>query len=157
MSDLSAKYKKIMGNIEKRITDKDELEYVKEQVYAITSLFLDELDKLSEISETRMQDLVENQRELQEKIERIESSVGEIEKDIYMESEDEDFDFEITCPYCNTDFITELNELKEEVICPECSNVIELDWNNEEHGCSGCSGCHDHGEHEEHHDSDEDM
>ena len=51
MADLSSKYKKIINNLEKNIEDKQELEYVKEQVYAITSLFLDELDKIIEISE----------------------------------------------------------------------------------------------------------
>lgn len=153
MSDLSAKYKKIMNNIEKKITNKEDLEYIKEQVYAITALFLDELDKLIEISETKMQDLVSNQLELQEKINKIESSVDEIEKDIYVEN-DEEFDFEITCPYCNKDFVTELNEAKQEVICPECKNVIELDWNMEEDGCSGCGGaCHEH----HHNETDEDM
>ena len=84
MADLSSKYKKIINNLEKNIKDKQELEYIKEQVYAITSLFLDELDKIIEISENKMQDLLANQTELQEKINKVESSVNEIEKDIYM-------------------------------------------------------------------------
>lgn len=150
MSELSSKYKKILNNIEKKITNKDELEYIKEQIYAITALFLDELDKLVELSESKMQDLVKNQLELQEKISKIENSVGEIEKDMYLENEEE-FDFEVTCPYCNKDFVTELSEKKTEVICPECKNVIELDWNAEDEKCGGCSGCQ--GKHE----NDEDM
>ena len=89
MADLSSKYKKIINNLEKNIKDKQELEYIKEQVYAITSLFLDELDKIIEISENKMQDLLANQTELQEKINKVESSVNEIEKDIYMEDEEE--------------------------------------------------------------------
>ena len=97
MADLSSKYKKIINNLEKNIKDKQELEYIKEQVYAITSLFLDELDKIIEISENKMQDLLANQTELQEKINKVESSVNEIEKDIYMEDEEE-FEFQITCP-----------------------------------------------------------
>ena len=47
-----------------------------------------------------------------------------ISNDIY---EDED-DFEIVCPYCNFEFIADIDESKTEIICPECENVIELDW-----------------------------
>lgn len=151
MADLSSKYKKIINNLEKNIKDKQELEYIKEQVYAITSLFLDELDKIIEISENKMQDLLANQTELQEKINKVESSVNEIEKDIYMEDEEE-FEFQITCPYCNHDFVTELTNSTQEIECPECKNMIELDWNDEDSPCENgnCSGC------QEHHD-DEDM
>ena len=55
---------------------------------------------------------------------------------------DDGYDFEIICPYCNTQFIADI-ESKTEIKCPECQNVIELDWNNEEsQGCSGhCSMC----------------
>ena len=94
-----------------------------------------------------MQDLLANQTELQEKINKVESSVNEIEKDIYMEDEEE-FEFQITCPYCNHDFVTELTNSTQEIECPECKNMIELDWNDEdspcENGnCSGCQGNHD--------------
>ena len=44
------------------------------------------------------------------------------------------------------------DELKEEIRCPECHNIIELDWDedDEEEGCSGCcSSCHGHDECEE--------
>ena len=142
MADLSSKYKKIINNLEKNIKNKQELEYIKEQVYAITSLFLDELDKIIEISENKMQDLLANQTELQEKINKVESSVNEIEKDIYMEDEEE-FEFQITCPYCNHDFVTELTNSTQEIECPECKNMIELDWNDEDSPCENgnCSGC----------------
>ena len=142
MADLSSKYKKIINNLEKNIKDKQELEYIKEQVYAITSLFLDELDKIIEISENKMQDLLANQTELQEKINKVESSVKEIEKDIYMEDEEE-FEFQLTCPYCNHDFVTELTNSTQEIECPECKNMIELDWNDEDSPCENgnCSGC----------------
>ena len=51
-------------------------------------------------------------------------------------------------------------EFMDEIECPECHNLIELDWNEEECGgcCSGCDGCeegHDN-EHDEDN-NDEDM
>ena len=74
-----------------------------------------------------------------------------MEKELYI---DEDSDFSITCPYCNNEFIVECEELKDEIECPECNNIIELDWGD---GCScgddecghDCSHCH--------HDEEDDM
>jgi len=76
---------------------------------------------------------------------RVEKELKEIQEDIY----GDETDFAILCPYCNYEFVMEGLELKEEIECPECENVIELDWGNEEkeeHSCGGCGGgggcCH---------------
>ena len=77
--------------------------------------------------------------------------IDNIEKDIYSE---DGFDFEIVCPYCENEFIIDVDENKTEVKCPECQNIIELDWSGDVeddgeqgtcHGgsCQGCSGCSD--------------
>ena len=68
--------------------------------------------------------------------------IKNITKDIYDEYED----FEIICPYCNYEFDSDVDETVSEVICPECENVIELDWGNEEESscggsCSNCNNC----------------
>lgn len=63
--------------------------------------------------------------------------------------------------HCNNEFVADINsEENTEIECPECHNIIELDWNEEECGgcCSGCDGCeegHDN-EHDEDN-NDEDM
>ncbi len=88
--------------------------------------------------------------------------IDNIEKDIYSE---DGFDFEIVCPYCDYEFIIDLDENKTEIECPECQNIIELDWTGDideenqnqdkQHGCNGschgCSGC------DEDDDEDDDM
>ncbi len=56
--------------------------------------------------------------------------------------------------------VSKNSEENTEIECPECHNIIELDWNEEECGgcCSGCDGCeegHDN-EHDEDN-NDEDM
>lgn len=92
--------------------------------------------------------LQENQKQILEKIEKMQAVLDNIEKDIYSE---DGFDFEIICPYCNYEFIIDLDENKTEVECPECKNTIELDWtgdvDDEPNGCMGdchgCSGCGD--------------
>lgn len=149
MSELQNKFKKIVSEIEERIKDKEELEYIKEQIANISVLFLDQLDKVVDLSTNRMNEIVENQRKLNDKVIKVEKAMGNIEKDIYIE---DNYDFEIICPYCNHEFISDFTtEVKEEVECPECHNIIELDWNQEEEQtCNGhCGGCGSSCEHEE--------
>ena len=96
-----------------------------------------------------VKELKENQKIMTNKIEKMQQVIDHIESDIYS---DEGFDFEVVCPYCEHEFVIDANEDKQQVECPECKNVIELDWtgdlyDDEEDGCSGhccgCSGCGD--------------
>lgn len=109
--------------------------------------FLEDIEK-------RIEKLEKTQKELDEKMEKMQQVINNIEKDIYSE---EGFDFEIVCPYCNYEFIIDMDENKSEIECPECQNIIELDWSgdlehDEDEGCTGsCGGCHGC------HDEDDDM
>lgn len=163
MADMQERLKSVIEELENKIENKDTLEFVKTQIYNLSLIFLDEIDRVSEINMKKMEDLAEKYREINDKVEDIEDSVKTIENDIYMQEGDEgEFDLEIVCPYCNNEFIADFSEeLKDEIICPECNNVIELDWNKEEHscGCCGCEGHSDEGCHGEcnHNEDDEDM
>lgn len=133
MADITKKCKKIIEELESKIKDSEDLEVAKEQVFSLLEAFLEEIEKIQETAEKRVNKLVQNQSELDRRL-------STIEKDIY---EEEDGDFEIVCPYCNNEFPVDLDETKNEVVCPECNNTIELDW-NEEHDCSSCHGdCED--------------
>ena len=67
------------------------------------------------------------------------------------ENNEEEYDFEIVCPYCENEFLIDLT--KNKIECLKCKNIIELEWtgNMEEDetssGCSGrcsrCKGCED--------------
>lgn len=95
-----------------------------------------------------VKELKENQKEMTEKMSKMQQVIDHIEDDIY---EEEGFDFEIVCPYCEHEFVIDTSEDKTEIECPECKNIIELDWSgnldDENDGCSGnccgCSGCGD--------------
>lgn len=95
-----------------------------------------------------MKEIKENQKVMTEKMSKMQQVIDHIENDIYS---DEGFDFEIVCPYCEYEFVIDTDENKTEIECPECKNIIELDWSGdldeENHGCSGhchgCSGCED--------------
>ncbi len=107
-----------------------------------------------------VKELKENQKVMTNKIEKMQQVIDHIESDIYS---DEGFDFEIVCPYCEHEFVIDANEDKNEVECPECKNVIELDWtgdlyDDEDDGCSGhCCGCSGCGDSSDEENEDDDM
>ncbi|MBR6504191.1 MAG: hypothetical protein IKT41_00455 [Clostridia bacterium] len=148
LSDLKVKYTEIMQNLEKDLKNKEDLEYVKDKINSVFIMFMDEIEAITDKYEERIDHIVEQQAYLDKKMKQVEKTISTIEKDIY--AEDEEYDFQIVCPYCNNEFIMDFDEeLNKEVKCPECDNIIELDWNEEdENGCSGnCSGCgHECGE-----------
>ena len=157
MSVLSENYKRIISEIEAKITNEEELEFVKEKVSELSMLFMDIIDNLTEKADEKIKQIEEKQKQIEEKMDQVENVVNEIESDIYVE-EDGNFEFEIICPYCNHEFVAEING-KTEIACPECNNMIELDWNEEEEGCSGhCGSCNGCGEElEDNEENDDDM
>ena len=145
MADLHKKIKAIINDLEKNINDKEELDYVKNQVYNVALLFIDEMDKIAQMSVNKVDNILQSHANLDDRMAKIEKKLQNIEKEIFIE---DDYDFEITCPYCNYEFNEEFyGEISGEVRCPECNNVIELDWykeENEEMGCNhqDCGHCH---------------
>lgn len=143
MSKLQDKFNTIISKIEERIKDQEELDFIKQQLADLSMMYIDELNKIMDISEKRVNQVYENQKILEKKMSEIEKGMDTINKELFVE---EEYDFEILCPYCNHEFLTDINSEKKEVECPECHNTIELDWNNqEEHDCGGhcgsCDGC----------------
>lgn len=141
-------------NIEEKVKNQEELEYVKEKANKLISVFLDEMDKIIENEEIKIEKIEKKQKEMEKQIEKMQKIIENIEKDIYMEDE---FDFDITCPYCDYEFAIEYDEEEKETECPQCHNIIELDWSGdleeEITGCSGncaqCGGCLDEKNQEE--------
>lgn len=159
MSDLDNKCKEIIDSIDGKFQNEEDAEYAKNAIYNIIELFLDEIDSEKELTEKRLEGMAQTLANIDEKQQKIDKRLKSIEKDIY--EEEEDGDFEIICPYCNNEFFVQYDELKDEVSCPECNNTIELDWNEEE-GCGDCSCCdHDCGnedvEYDDYDENDDDM
>lgn len=151
MSKLQEQFNAIIAKIEERIQDEEELNFIKERIAEISMLYIDELNKIMDLSERRVNQVYENQKILEQKMADIERGMGNIQKELYL---DDEYDFEIVCPYCNHEFVSDIGADIKEVECPECHNIIELDWNQEEEECTGhCGGCHGCGHDEE----DDDM
>ncbi len=143
MSDIKGKYKKILEDLENNIKDPEDLLYTKEKFMELTLIFMDIVDRLTALTDARIKEIEERQEEINSRISSVQSMVDEIEGDIY--EDDDEYEFEIICPYCNYEFTTDIEDgEKEEVKCPNCNNIIELDWNaEEEFSCGGdCSHCY---------------
>lgn len=154
MRKLKNEYKSFLDDVEKNIKNKEDLNYIKQRFTTFLDVVLDEMDCIIDYKKEEMEKLEDAQNQITDKIGQMQQVIDNIEKDIYAE---DGFDFEIVCPYCNYEFIIDVDENKTEIECPECQNVIELDWSGgeEEQGCQGnchgCSGC------EEENDEEDDM
>lgn len=138
MRKLKNEYKSFLDDIEKNVKDKEDLEYIKERFTSFLDVVIDEIDGILDYKQEEMKQIEDTQNKLNGKIEQMQQVIDNIEKDIYAE---DGFDFEIVCPYCNYEFIIDVDENKTEIECPECQNVIELDWSGDVEGESGTQGC----------------
>lgn len=146
MGTIKNEYKSFLDDIEKNIKNKEDLEYIKKRFTSFLDVMLEQMDHVMDYKKEEIENLEKTQKQIEEKIEKMQNVINNIEKDIYAE---DGFDFEIICPYCNYEFIIDMDENRTEVECPECNNTIELDWSgdvegdDEQSGCSGsCHGCH---------------
>ena len=144
MGILKNEYKSFLDDIEKNIKNKEDLEYVKKRFATFLDVVIDQMDFIMDYKKDEIAKLESTQDQLTSQMNQMQQIINNIEKDIYSE---DGFDFEIICPYCNYEFIIDVNEDKTEIQCPECENIIELDWSGdideeEQHGCTGsCNGC----------------
>lgn len=147
MARISEEYLRILEELNEHIKDEEDRKFVAKKFSEMSALYLDVIDKISELETKRVEELEDYQGKLEKKLAKLTESVNLIKNDIY---EEDSYDFEIVCPYCNHEFVADVEaELREEVECPKCHNTIELDWDEEESSCcSGhCQGC-DHFEEE---------
>ena len=96
MSELNKKIKTIINDLEKNIENKEELDYVKNQVYNVALLFVEEIDKLMQMIVDNGENIMQVNSNLDSRMSKIEKKLQNIEKEFFLEDE---FDFEITCPY----------------------------------------------------------
>ena len=125
MRNIKKEYKDFLDDIEKNIKNKEDLDFIKERFTKFSDTVISELNDLSNLRNDKIDKIEEMQKTMDEKITQIQQVLTHIENDIYIE---DDYDLEIICPYCSYNFILEDGEEKTEIQCPECNNIIELDW-----------------------------
>ena len=156
MSKFKNEYKSFLDDIEKNIKNPDDLNYIKERFAKFMDVVIEKMDQVLDFKNQELDHLLEMQKGIENRMDKMQRIIDNIEKDIYS---DEGFDFEIICPYCNYEFIADVDENKTEIECPECKNTIELDWtgdvdDNQPECLGDCHGCHGCGDSE---DEDDDM
>ena len=143
---INDEYEQIISDIEKNISNEKEFQFVKDKITKLTILFMNTIDNIIEGSQEKINNIEEKQISIQKQINIIQNKVDDLEKDFY---EDEDYEFDVICPYCNHQFTTDIDlEENSEIKCPECKNIIELDWNEWEDkernfncSCNNCTNC----------------
>ena len=146
LENLKKEMIEYVSELSKNINNPDDKLYVLEKTNELIDIVLKETEKIMNYKEDRMNEIIKKQEEEEKKLELLKEKLDMVYEDIYEESDD---NFEITCPYCGTEFEEIIDEVSDEVIiCPECGNQIELDWdgnpNDNDKGCSGnCGNCGD--------------
>ena len=119
MSDIKGKYKKILEDLENNIKEPYDLTYSKEKITELTFIFMDIVDRLTALMDERIKEVEDRQLAINHRIEEVQSLVDEIEGDIY--EQDDNYEFEIICPYCNYEFTTDIeDEEKDETAVFPC-------------------------------------
>ena len=121
---LNKKFKEVIKNLEENISNKQDLLFAKSQITELSMTYLDELQRM-ESKYTQKIDAC------MQRLDGLEMQMQKLDNEIFQDDDFEDADLEpIKCPYCNVKFFIEFDNSKKEIQCPDCKNIIELDWGN---------------------------
>lgn len=71
MSKLSEEYLKIIKDIEEHISDKEERKYVIKKMSELSSLYIDIIDRVTDVNSKRMENLEKHQEEIDSKLSKV--------------------------------------------------------------------------------------
>ena len=128
MGRLKNEYKSFLDDIEKNIKNPEDLKYVQGRFARFMDSILDNIENIMEYKTEEIEKVRKNQIALEKELDKMRNALENIERDIY---DDEEYDFEIICPYCNNQFLIDSEDEKPEIVCPECKYIIELDWSGD--------------------------
>lgn len=121
---LKDKFKEVIKSLEGNLESKKDLMYVKNLIADLTMEYLEDIENLQSLYKQKIA-VFEN------RLTGLENEMQRLDNEIFQEDVDDDTDLEpIQCPYCNTNFFIEFDNTKKEIKCPDCKNIIELDWGN---------------------------
>ena len=134
------------------LTEGLELDTDKKEVKVLNAI-IDLLDDLA----FSMSEMEENLNDVVDQVDAIDEDLGSLEDDFYDEDEEDDEEdsneedgcyYEVTCPNCNeTVCLSEDLVQKGQMECPNCGEMLEFDFDEDDDCCCGseCS-CDDHPE-----------
>ena len=128
MSDLEEQYQKMIETLENTIKDEKKLKKAKEQLDDIVSIVVDDCSHILDKYYEKIMDIESKNRDYEMRIQALEERLRQFEQMVELE----DYDFFITCPYCNFEFQTDYDDEVTEVCCPECGQIFDVDWEDDE-------------------------
>ena len=128
MSDLEEQYQKMIETLENTIKDEKKLKKAKEQLDDIVSIVVDDCSHILDKYDEKIMDIESKNRDYEMRIQALEERLRQFEQMVELE----DYDFFITCPYCNFEFQTDYDDEVTEVCCPECGQIFDVDWEDDE-------------------------
>lgn len=140
LDDLKNEMKEFLSDIDNNVKDSKENSFIKERTLKLFDVFENEINKIMNFKEDRINAIIKKQEEEEKIVNELKQRIENIYQDIYDEE-----DFSVTCPYCNNEFDADIGEDLSEIRCPECDNIIELDWdgNPNDESEDNCGGnCH---------------
>lgn len=118
---LDKKYNEVIEDLKNNMVSPVDSEYARKVITDLTITYLDELNKIEKSYEQKIK--ICNSR-----LEELEERIMSLEEEIF---EGEDYP-SIVCPYCNATILLDSLTQDKEIECPECNNMIELDWGSDE-------------------------
>ncbi len=128
MSNLEEQYQKMIETLENTIKDEKELTKAKEQLDDIVSIVVDDCSQVLDKYDEKIQIIENRNRDYEARITDLENRLRYFEKMVELD----DYDFFITCPYCDFEFQTDYDDEITEIMCPECGQIFDVDWNEDE-------------------------
>ena len=118
---LDKKYNEVIEDLKKNMESPVDSEYARKVITDLTITYLDELNKIEKSYEQKIKLCTSRLEELEERIMSLEEEIFEGEDCL-----------SIICPYCNATILLDSLTQDKEIECPECNNMIELDWGSDE-------------------------
>ena len=135
IKEIGNEMKSYINDLKDNIKNKEELNYLLDRTEKLFDSIFNELNKYADEEEKKLKELKTKQKrqekrmdEIETKMEYLDENIDNIYKDIYEEDEGE---FKINCPSCNYEFSADIDIHQKEIYCPECNNIIELDWSDD--------------------------
>lgn len=128
MSNLEEQYQKMIETLENTIKDEQKLAKAKEQLDDIVSIVVDDCSQVLDKYDEKIQVIENKNRNYEMRISDLENRLKYFEKMVELD----DYDFFITCPYCDFEFQTDYDDEVTEIMCPECGQIFDVDWDEED-------------------------
>ena len=125
LEDFKKEMMQFITDMENKIKDEETLAYMIKGTEKLFDTIMDTMNTIIEYKKEEINNLETRQDKQQKRMDEIDERLKFMYDDIYEGGED----FEIVCPYCNFKFDAFIDENEKEITCPECGNIIELDWN----------------------------